>query len=285
MKRLKVQLISLFVGNIAIFNFFSGNIYTGFLKRLCFPGLNCYSCPGAIMACPIGAMQAVGGSPIKKFAFYVSGYTAIIALAFGRMACGWICPFGLIQDALKRLSKYNITIPKSLTFLKYINLLFLVLILPEVMRNEFGMGEPYFCKWLCPVGVIEGSTFLLFFHQELRQQIGVLFTIKLSITSIFIFLMIVSKRPFCRTMCPLGAIYGIFNTLKPVTLERESDCTECGECLKSCPVDIKNIKDINSSECILCFDCRDACSRGYMHAKYGLNIFMNRKRQEKFNNV
>ena len=64
--------------NSYLIGFFQGKIYTGKLKNFCIPGMNCYSCPGAIGACPIGAMQAVIGSWNFKFAFYVAGFLTFI---------------------------------------------------------------------------------------------------------------------------------------------------------------------------------------------------------------
>ena len=54
--------------------FKTGKIYSGELKQLCVPGMNCYSCPGAKGSCPIGALQAVIGSPKYKFSYYVVGF-------------------------------------------------------------------------------------------------------------------------------------------------------------------------------------------------------------------
>ena len=59
--------------NIHLPNFFKGGIYQGNGKTVCVPGLNCYSCPAASGACPIGSFQAVVGSSKFKFSYYVTG--------------------------------------------------------------------------------------------------------------------------------------------------------------------------------------------------------------------
>ena len=66
-------------------------IYGGNLKQVCVPGMNCYSCPGALGSCPIGSMQAVFDGRQREFAFYVVGYLALIGLVVGRFICGWLC--------------------------------------------------------------------------------------------------------------------------------------------------------------------------------------------------
>ena len=66
-----IQALATLLTNIHIPNFFKGKIYTGSGKNVCVPGLNCYSCPGALGACPIGALQAVLGSRNYKFSFYI----------------------------------------------------------------------------------------------------------------------------------------------------------------------------------------------------------------------
>ena len=83
--------------------FFQGKIYQGPSKKICLPGLNCYSCPGAVASCPIGSLQAVISSRNFKFSFYVVGFMVFIGAIFGRFVCGWLCPFGLLQDLLHKI--------------------------------------------------------------------------------------------------------------------------------------------------------------------------------------
>ena len=83
--------------------FAKGTIYKGELKRVCVPGLNCYSCPGALGACPIGSLQAVLGDRNHWFSFYVVGFLLFFGAVLGRFVCGWLCPFGLAQDLLAKI--------------------------------------------------------------------------------------------------------------------------------------------------------------------------------------
>ena len=95
-----IQALWAFLTNSRVSGFVTGKIYTGNLKHACVPGLNCYSCPGATGACPIGSLQAVIGSWNFKMAYYVIGFLIFVGALLGRLVCGFLCPFGLIQDLL-----------------------------------------------------------------------------------------------------------------------------------------------------------------------------------------
>ena len=146
MKRNIFQLIWGVITNSFVFGFTQGKIYTGKLKNICLPGLNCYSCPGAVGSCPIGSLQAVIGSRNFKFSFYVVGFLVFIGAVFGRFVCGWLCPFGLLQDLL-----HKIPFPKKIkTFkgdkllrkIKYVILAVFVIILPMCVADITGLGDP-----------------------------------------------------------------------------------------------------------------------------------------------
>ena len=73
-----------------------GNIYKGDLKGMCVPGLNCYSCPGAIGACPLGSLQSALLNSKFKTPYYILGLLIIFGALLGRVVCGFLCPFGLL---------------------------------------------------------------------------------------------------------------------------------------------------------------------------------------------
>ena len=156
--RKAVQALWGIVSNANVSGFITGKIYRGPLKRVCVPAMNCYSCQGALGACPIGAMQAVFDARKRKFAFYVVGFLAAIGILVGRFICGWLCLFGLVEELLYRIPAPKLHIPqnqdKGLRCCKYGFLLVMVFGLPFFFRDSLGMGMPFFCKYVCPVGTL-----------------------------------------------------------------------------------------------------------------------------------
>ena len=132
--------------------FAKGTIYKGPTKAFCVPGLNCYSCPGALGACPIGSFQAVIASRDYKFTFYIVGFLMLMGAVFGRFVCGWLCPFGLVQDLLYKIPfvKKLRRLPgdRFLKYLKYVILAGFVIILPLTVLDIVGQGQPWFCKYI-----------------------------------------------------------------------------------------------------------------------------------------
>jgi polyferredoxin len=101
-------------------------------------------------------------------------------------------------------------------------------------------------------------------------QVGYFFWLKMALLAGFIVAMIFIKRPFCRTFCPLGAIFSFFNKISLVRLRlEESRCTDCGLCARMCPVDLNAYKELDSPECIKCLDCT-RCPTGAIKAEFGL---------------
>ena len=262
--RLVVQLVFTAISNGYVQGFVDGKIFTGKSKAICVPGLNCYSCPGALGSCPIGSLQATLGNRNYKFAFYVLGFLMIVGAFFGRLVCGWLCPFGLVQDLLYKIPFFRklkkLPGEKFLKWLKFVILALFVIILPLFAVDAFGQGSPWFCEYICPSGTLGAGIPLTILNEGLRSIVGWLYTWKVAILVVIVFLSILIYRPFCRYLCPLGAIYGLFN---PISLYRyridESKCTSCGACSKACKFDIKTFKNPNSIECIRCGDCIKSC--------------------------
>ena len=250
--------------NSFITGFLKGRIYTGKLKYLCVPGLNCYSCPGALGSCPIGALQAVFGSGEHKIAFYVIGFLMFIGAVCGRFVCGWLCPFGLVQDLL-----HKIPFPKKikafkadrlLRYLKYIILALFVIILPMFALDEYGMSDPWFCKYICPAGTLEGGLPLAALNEGIRASIGWLYTYKLAILAVLIIASLIIYRPFCKYICPLGAIYSAFNKISVFKLRcDDSKCVSCGKCARVCKMNVDPTRLPDSAECIRCGKCISEC--------------------------
>ena len=263
--RWKIQALSALLTNAHLTGFFTGKLYKGRLKGVCVPGLNCYSCPGAVGSCPIGSLQAVIGSSKFSFSFYIVGILIFFGVLLGRAVCGFLCPFGWFQELLHKIpgKKFSTKRLRPLTCLKYVVLALFVIVLPMTVVNEVGMGDPWFCKWLCPAGVLEGAIPLSIADSGIRSALGPLFTWKFCILLGVVTLAVFFYRPFCKWLCPLGAFYALFHavTLYRFSIDRDK-CTSCGACARVCKMDVDVRKTPNHTECIRCGDCLRACPHG-----------------------
>lgn len=259
----KRRLAQLYFGlllNANLKGFISGNIYQGKSKIVCAPGINCYSCPGAVGACPLGSLQG-SFSADKSTVFYVCGILLLYGILFGRTICGWICPTGLVQDLLYKIRTPKVKkspITRVLSFFKYVLLVVFVLLIPILYAFK-DTPLPAFCKYICPAGTLEGGLGLLSnaVNESYFSMLGPLFTWKfLLMVSIFVAAIFI-YRIFCRFLCPLGALYGLFNRFCLVGVKvSEEKCTHCGLCVNHCKVDIKHVGD---QECIGCGECVSVC--------------------------
>ena len=268
--RLLAQIVFTAVTNGYAAGFAGGRIFTGDSKAYCLPGLNCYSCPGALGACPIGSLQAVLGSRSYQMSFYVAGFLLMIGAIAGRFVCGWLCPFGLFQDLLHRLpfvSKLR-RLPgeRWLRWCKYILLAGFVIVLPMFAVDLLGQGQPWFCKYICPSGTLMAGIPLLAANPPLRAAAGWLFAWKGTILAVLVVLSLLVWRPFCRYLCPLGAVYGLFNPVSLLRLKVEGNrCTRCGKCQSACKLDLKVWQAPNAPDCVRCGVCMAACPHGALH--------------------
>lgn len=263
--RWKIQAIATLLTNSHITGFFTGQIYKGKLKGICVPGLNCYSCPGAVGSCPIGSLEAVIGSAKFNFSYYIVGIMILFGVLFGRLVCGFLCPFGWFQELLHVTpsKKFSTRKLKTLTYLKYVIFVLFVILLPITVVNEVGMGDPWFCKWLCPVGILEGAIPLSIINSGIRGALGSLFTWKSCLLVGIATLSVFFYRPFCKWICPLGAFYALFNKLSFYQFSiNKNKCTHCGTCAKACKMDVEVYETPNHTECIRCGDCIQTCPQG-----------------------
>lgn len=270
--RLCVQILFTALTNGYAIGFLEGKIYQGSSKKICIPGLNCYSCPGAVASCPIGSLQAVLGSSRYQFSFYVIGFLMIIGSLMGRFVCGWLCPFGLVQDLLYKVpfvSKIRkVPFDRQLRCLKYVIFAVFVVGMPILITGIGGNGDPWFCKLICPSGTLFAGIPLIFSNPALRQAAGLLFGWKMLVLILIILLSMIICRPFCRYLCPLGAVYGLFNRFSLYQYEVDAmKCSHCGKCEKECGMDIKVYEQPNSVECIRCGKCIRICPEGAIRRK------------------
>lgn len=290
----KIQLFVAAASNSYLTGWLSGTIYSGKAKQLCHPGLNCYSCPGALLSCPIGALQAVIGSRSFNLSLYVFGFLLTVGTVLGRMVCGFLCPFGFLQELIYKIpfppKKNRFKGDRALRKLKYVMLLVLVILLPMLLTTPTGDASPAFCKYVCPAGALEGGIPYAFLRPEntvptggtggetgsavpslsgfkvdlIEKQpqvkLGFLFSWKMGILILTLLSCLVIYRPFCKYLCPLGAAYGLLN---PVSLYRlrldEDKCVRCGACKRACKMCLNPTKQLNHAECVRCGDCVNAC--------------------------
>ena len=202
-----VQLISAVLLNGYAAGFQKGRIFTGGTKAVCVPVLNCYSCPGALGACPIGSLQAAVGGVKHHFPFYVLGLLMLFGVVLGRVACGLLCPFGLVQDLLHKIPVPKLNVPRRIDrparYLKYAVLLVLVILLPAFAVTKTGITPPYFCQYVCPAGTLGGGIPLMIADPALRKLAGGLFSWKALVLAVVVAASMFIHRPFCRYLCPL----------------------------------------------------------------------------------
>lgn len=262
-KRKCTQLAAALIYNANIKGFGDASIYQGSLKGMCVPGLNCYSCPGAVASCPLGTLQNALSSVSYRIPMYILGVLLLFGLFLGRIICGFLCPFGLVQELLyklplPKLKKSRVT--RVLSLLKYVVLAVFVIYIPMYLGITQGMPVPAFCKYICPAGTLEGGIPLVAGNPDLQALVGGLFSWKVFLLVLISLSAVVLYRSFCRFLCPLGAIYSLFSriSLMGITVD-ESKCTGCQACVRHCKMDVKKPGD---RECIQCGECRDVCHTG-----------------------
>lgn len=264
---LGIQGVATLLQNANFKGFFTGKIYTGAGKKVCVPGLNCYSCPGAVGACPIGSLQNSLGGMKLRFPYYVLGLLIFFGALLGRAVCGFLCPLGFLQDLIYMIpfvKRNKFKLDRYLRYFKYVVLLGLVIILPLSIPLT-----PTFCKYVCPSGTIAGCMQAAS-NKLVRGQLGMLFNWKLIVLLIIIVSALIVWRPFCKYLCPLGAWYGFFNKVALYRMHLDPEkCTHCHACENVCKMNIDPSKNPNSMECVRCGDCVRNCPTQALTAGIG----------------
>jgi ferredoxin-type protein NapH len=248
-------------------------------QQVCVPVLNCWGCPAAAFACPVGAIGlflARGMIP-----FVVIGLILLIGALIGRMLCGWICPFGFLQELLHKIPSKKWALPDWAKHIKYGVLIVMVLMIPIFFGTDKGtsLAAPsnYFFCTLCPAGSLEvvlPRTFGLWQSQcDTGSGAGfagvascnpTAFTwaffdgLRLALLGFFLLSFVAYNRPFCRMICPIGAMFAVFNRFSLYQMKvKVEKCKSCYICKDKCPVDHEIFLDQSSPECIRCLDCTD----------------------------
>ena len=259
------QLISTLAINAYFAAIPTAHFYQGPLKGICVPALNCYACPLAWGSCPIGALQHF--VIIRQFPFYVLGLIGLVGVFIGRFPCGWMCPFGWFQEFAYKLKLPKFSAPDWLRHSKYV-------VLAATLAVAWVTLDSWFCK-LCPAGSLEGGLpWLLWSARGSESAEGMRFAtaffgLKMVLLGGLVLLSGMMRRPFCRFICPLGALFGLTNKFSMLQLEIDLDscaiafakgsefenCASCGYCSEHCPMDLKVPEQIGSVDCIRCMNC------------------------------
>ena len=209
--------------------------------------------------CPIGMVETMTRL-VQGEAFAAPGRANVwmlfgalgVAVFFGALFCGWICPLGAVQDWIGRLGRrifgkrFNRFVPRTadraLSWLRYAVLALVVLQSARVIgfaASSFNPNRALFHVWFggaFPIGlVVLGLTL-----------VGSLFV----------------ARPWCRWLCPFGAVQGTVSLVSPWTIRRNADsCPSCARCSRACPmgIDVHSMSRVRDTRCTRCTECLDAC--------------------------
>ena len=178
---------------------------------MCVPGLNCYSCPGAVGSCPIGSLQSSINAVKYKVSLYVAGLLILFGSILGRFICGWLCPFGLIQEMLHIIPLLSCA--KGLYWGAQIRQIrdtcrvraaHACFVFPHNRRDCTCVLQIHM-----PGGYTQAGVPLVSLNESLRQAAGLLFDWKMLLLAITVISSVFIYRPFCRFICPLGAICAV----------------------------------------------------------------------------
>jgi len=286
---------------------YAGFIIPGVL-HLVWPSIHCYACPLSVWICPIGALQNF--VKLGRFPFFAMGTMMAAGAGFGRAVCGWICPFGLLNDLLAGMNRFrtrlgvielllslfaglfmvsaaavNLRAGVALAIAFFFALflirrfyLFKYLFLAAMLAAAIVCADTIFCK-VCAVATFEASIPYAFNPASPIpvNLLGAPFMIHLCVGALSVVGILWARRFWCRYICPFGAIMGLTNRFSALRLLRDKekcDPKSCGAaCLKSCPMGVTGIprlESIDATDCIRCGDCVDACPNGALRLRFSL---------------
>ena len=220
------------------------------LHTMCAPVFHCYACPLSTFACPIGIIAQF--SALHFFPLIAIGLLVTVGALFGSLVCGWVCPFGFLQDLAAKVPTRRFDLPKIAGHLRYVMLIGTVLAIPYF----FGEGHPLFVCRICPAGALEAAVPNMIGQVIAGERIVWPNAVKLTILALFLIAIFFMRRPWCRLLCPLGAIFTLFNRFSAFFLRFDTEeCTQCERCHKLCKFGIEPEKAPNDLRCVRCLEC------------------------------
>lgn len=176
-----------------------------------------------------------------------------VSILFGTVFCGYICPLGAYQEWLGKLGKklfpkkYNKFVPEKLDrALSYLRYAVLVLVLYNTAMTAkllFQNVDPFYALFN-------------FFSNEVAISAYI-------ILGVVTLLSLIIERPWCRYLCPYGALLGLFNKIRVFKIRRNKEsCISCHKCDKACPMNIKvsEKEAVSDLRCISCHKCTSEAS-------------------------
>lgn len=220
------------------------------LHQVCGPVFHCYACPLSTFACPIGVIAQFGG--LHLFPFMAVGTLIVVGTLAGTLVCGWVCPFGLLQDLAAKIPTPKVHLPAWTGQLRYVMLVGTVVLVPYV----WGESHPLFVCRVCPAGGLEAAVPNVVTQAVTGRPISWPSPVKLAVVGAFLVAVVFIRRPWCRVLCPLGGIFSLFNKVSALFLRIDrGKCSECQRCRKLCAYDIQPDVSPNDLRCIRCLEC------------------------------
>jgi len=256
-KRLLSQTILFFTANLG-----AVGIKTGF----CYPFFYCHACPTASAACPLRSLEVSvnKGNLTWRFLLFPLLIIGVIGTLSGRAVCGWACPIGFLQRGTgrvaRKLKKYplyqklgRLRIEHYLRYIKY------TLLIGLVFLTSLFIGFVF--TDICPIGFLTGTIPIVILNPG-KFVPNYFFPIALVIFILFIVLIFLIERGWCRYFCPIGALLAPFNKISCVHISVEAkECKRCNVCNTVCPMGIDIPSMHRDPECILCGKCIEACPK------------------------
>nr|WP_300095262.1 4Fe-4S binding protein [Sedimentibacter sp.] len=206
--------------------------------------------------CPFGGVVTLYnlftlGTFIKKIhmsAVILMSIIFILAILFGPVFCGWVCPLGTMEEWIGKAgrklfkNKYNNYVPRKLDrilrYLRYIVLVWVVYMTSISGYLLFDKIDPY-------------NALFSFWSEEAAPSAIIVLVVTLSL-SLFV------ERPWCKYACPYGALLGISNKFRIFKIKRNKNtCISCKKCDRSCPmnIEVSAAEQVKDLQCISCLEC------------------------------